>query len=632
MEAHSVAYLDREVWRELVEAATVGDFCGHWLQLQCLMIRDVQAAAVLAEAQPDEASESGRSESDRLESGTLQPVSFWPDGRSTVSDTLKHVAEQALESKQGVVSSGQGQSNGIAYPVWIGGVLKAVVVLEVAQRPEDELRAVLRSLQWGASWLENFFLRQNESLHDEEKSETTRQRLQYIIELLAHTLEQKDFNHACMVLVNDLGSQFHCDRVSLGFKKRHQIVVQTMSHSSQMDQKMNLVRAIGDAMDEAADQDATIHYPQDHHYLLITQAHARLHGDHAGGSIVSLPLKRDESDVFAVLTMEYNNAKADFSQDNIAFCEAMAVLLGPVLYAMQKNSSSLWKKAADSWRNQWSKLIGEEYLLRKFMVSGLIAAALFLFFITDEYRVSAESVIEGELRRVIAAPFDGYIKEGYARVGDELKKGQLLVLLDDDDLRLERLKWVAKKGEYSHRRQQAQADHDLAESRLARVQQTQAEAELELVNERIKRTRIVAPFDGLIVDGDLSQSLGSVVQKGEVLFEMTPLNAYRIKLKVPETEITAISVHQHGELYLTSMPGQTFAFQVQRITPISTAHDGINYFTVEASLDVPTKALRPGMEGVSKVNIGERNIFWIWTHNLFNWLRLKLWATFGLSV
>ncbi len=624
MEGHSVSYLDREVWRQLVEADTVGDFCSHWLKLQCLMLRGVQSATVLAQAPHDAA-----------ETGSFEPVTYWPDKQTGVSDTLKRVAEQALESKQGVVSQGQGQeqSSGIGYPVWIGGVLKAVVVLEVAQRSEEELRAVLRTLQWGASWLENFFLRQHApDGQADAQSDLAQQRMQQLIDLLAQTLEQKDFSHACMVLVNELSSQFNCDRVSLGFKKRNQILVQTMSHSSQMDQKMNLVRAIGDAMDEVADQDATIHYPHDHHYLLITQAHAKLNGGQAGGNILSLPLKQDEDHVFAVLTMEYSKVQTDFSANDIVFCEAMAALLGPVLYAMQNNNSPLWRKAADSWRRQWSKLIGEEYLLRKFMLAGLIAVSLFLFFSTDEYRVSAESVIEGQMRRVITAPFDGYIKEAFVRVGDTLKQGQSIVTLDDDDLRLERLKWVAKKGEYSHRRQQAQADHDLGESRLARVQQAQADAELELVNERIKRTRIVAPFDGLIVDGDLSQSLGSVVQKGEVLFEMTPLNAYRIKLKVSETEITVIRNQQQGKLYLTSIPGQTFAFQVQRITPISTARDGINYFTVEASLDTPTDALRPGMEGVGKISIGERNIFWIWTHELFDWLRLKLWSVFGLNV
>jgi len=621
MTGNSVSYLDREVWRQLIEAASIRDFCAHWLTLQCLMLRDVQSATVLAEVQPDHGDDAS----------AFEPVAYWPDQQTAVTDNLKHVAEQTLQSKQGIVSEGDGNSSGIGYPVWIDGTLKAIVVLEVVQRSEDELRAVLRTLQWGASWMENFFLRQHIPQADAQ-SGRVQQRLQHVVDLLARTLEQKDFNHACMVLVNELSSQFHCDRVSLGFKKRNQMVVQTMSHSSQMDQKMNLVRAIGDAMDEVADQDATIHYPHDHHYLLITQAHARLNGGEKGGNILSLPLKQDEEDVFAVLTMEYSNVQTDFSSGDVAFCEAIAALLGSVLYAMQQNNSPLWKKVADSCSRQWSKLFGEEYLLRKCIVSGLVVLSLFLFFVTDQYRVSADAVIEGKVRRVIAAPFDGYIKDAYARVGDKLKQGQALVTLDDDDLRLERLKWVAKKSEYSHRQHQAQADHDLGESRLARMQQEQAEAELALVNERINRTRIVAPFDGLIVDGDLSQSLGSVVQKGDVLFEMTPLHDYRIKLKVKETEIIAINNQQRGELYLTAIPGQTFVFHVQRITPIATAKDGLNYFTVEASLDSPAKVLRPGMDGVAKVGIGERNICWIWTHELVNWLRLQLWSILGLRV
>jgi len=617
MSGNSISYLDREVWQQLIEADSVSDFCGCWLKMQCLMIREVQSAVVLVESEQD---------------GLLEPASLWPDGLNEVGDNLKKVAEQALESKQGIVSSGLGESSAIVgYPVWVSGTLKAVVVLQLTERSDEQLRAVLRSLQWGTSWLDNFFLRQ-ERANSNVVSSSSSQQMQKLINLLAQTLEQKDFNHACMALVNELSNQFDCSRVSLGFKKGKQIAVQAMSHSSQMDRKMNLVRAIAETMDEVADQDATIYYPHDDHYLLITQAHARLSKSYDSNTILSLPLKCGAEEPYGVLTLEQSDGQGLLSREDVAFCDAMVALLGPVLYGIKKNHSPLWRKFADSWCNQWSKLIGEEYLLRKFIVAGLIATSLFLFFTTGEYRVSAQSVIEGNVRRAIAAPFDGYIKDAFARVGDQVKQGQILVQLDDDDLRLERLKWVAKRSEFSHRRQQAQADHDLGKSRLALMQKEQAEAELDLVNENIKRTKIVAPFDGLIVDGDLSQSLGSVVQKGKVLFEMTPLNAYRIKLKVPETEIMAIHNRQHGELYLTSIPGQTFTFQVQRITPISTAQDRINYFTVEAILDTPIDALRPGMEGVGKVSIGERNIFWIWTHELVNWLRLKLWSTFGLNV
>ena len=68
------------------------------------------------------------------------------------------------------------------------------------------------------------------------------------------------------------------------------------------------------------------------------------------------------------------------------------------------------------------------------------------------------------------------------------------------------------------------------------------------------------------------------------------------------------------------------ALAVERITPISTARDGRNYFRVEAVLEEPGDDLRPGMEGVAKIEVGRRRLMWIWTHELFDWLRLRLWS------
>ena len=46
---------------------------------------------------------------------------------------------------------------------------------------------------------------------------------------------------------------------------------------------------------------------------------------------------------------------------------------------------------------------------------------------------------------------------------------------------------------------------------------------------------------------------------------------------------------------------------------------------VEAQLERKSDRLRPGMEGVGKVYIGERKLIWIWTHGFVDWLRLALW-------
>ncbi len=126
--------------------------------------------------------------------------------------------------------------------------------------------------------------------------------------------------------------------------------------------------------------------------------------------------------------------------------------------------------------------------------------------------------------------------------------------------------------------------------------------------------------------GDLSQSLGAPVERGQVLFEVAPLESYRVIVEVDERDIADIAVGQRGELVLPSMPGDTFPLVVDKITPVSTAKEGRNYFRVEAHLENTSERLRPGMEGVGKITIDRRKLIWIWTHELIDWLRLKLWA------
>jgi hypothetical protein len=130
---------------------------------------------------------------------------------------------------------------------------------------------------------------------------------------------------------------------------------------------------------------------------------------------------------------------------------------------------------------------------------------------------------------------------------------------------------------------------------------------------------------GVVVRGDLSQQLGSPVEQGKVLFEIAPLDTWRVILKVDERDIDQMAPGMPGKLMLTSLPGQTFDLAVAKITPVATAEDGRNYFRVEARLSGAQSTLRPNMEGVAKVVAGERSLLWIWTHRLPDWLRLAWW-------
>ena len=81
-----------------------------------------------------------------------------------------------------------------------------------------------------------------------------------------------------------------------------------------------------------------------------------------------------------------------------------------------------------------------------------------------------------------------------------------------------------------------------------------------------------------------------------------------------------------GELTLSAAAEDTFEIVVDKITPVSVSGEGANYFQVEASLVETPEFLRPGMQGVGKIAVGDRQLLWIWTHKLVDWLRLKLWS------
>ena len=130
----------------------------------------------------------------------------------------------------------------------------------------------------------------------------------------------------------------------------------------------------------------------------------------------------------------------------------------------------------------------------------------------------------------------------------------------------------------------------------------------------------------LTVSGDLGQSLGAPVGRGDVLFEVAPLEAFRVVLEVDESDVRDIREGQRGSLILTSAPQQALPFEVRTVTPISTSEEGRNFFRVESELLEPPGDLRPGMEGVGKVTIGSRRLVWIWTHDLLDRLRLLFWS------
>jgi multidrug efflux pump subunit AcrA (membrane-fusion protein) len=353
-------------------------------------------------------------------------------------------------------------------------------------------------------------------------------------------------------------------------------------------------------------------------------AHGQLLRESEAGAVLTLPLARGEH-VVGALTLERPAGYA-FDAPSLQLCEAVAAVAGPIVELKLAAERGLARHAADDARALWSKLIGPRHAGLKLTAALTAAAALFLGFASGDFRVSAESTVEGEMQRVIAAPVAGFVHEAPRRAGDTVRKGELIARLDVRDLKLERVKLLGQVNQYGQQYREAMAGHNRPQAAMVLAQVDQANAQLALVQEQLARAEMLAPFDGVIVSGDFSQKLGAPVERGQTLFEVAPSSSFRIALQVDERDFSYVSVGQRGRLIVASIPHEAFPFEVTRITAVNLPKDGRNTFRVEARLEGDPGRLRPGMEGVGKIEIDERKYVWIWTHTLTDWVRLTLWS------
>jgi multidrug efflux pump subunit AcrA (membrane-fusion protein) len=269
-------------------------------------------------------------------------------------------------------------------------------------------------------------------------------------------------------------------------------------------------------------------------------------------------------------------------------------------------------------------LVGPRHLVLKTAVL-LSALVIALGFLPITYRVTAKTVIEGEVQRSMVAPFASFVVASHVRAGDVVQAGQLLCEFDNRDLLLERDRWLAEREQHARELRQSMAESDLSNVQIYDAQFRQADAQLTLAEQQLAKSKLLAPFSGIVISGDLSQLIGSPVEVGQKLFDVAPLDNYRVILEVDEGEIRHVVRDQQGGLLVSGITNAPLRFTVVNVTPVATAKDGRNYFRVEAKLDEPALTLRPGMEGIGKVEVGERRLAWVLFHSFTDWLRLGLW-------
>jgi len=586
-------------WQRLLAGETPEAFAQGWLAVQAAWIGEVRRGVL------------------HWRSSRTAAVSLAGELHAGDAVALQELAERTWATGRGQADTAlatQGRY-GISCVVEILGSPRAVAAFEVEREDPEALAVVHRQLQWGVAWIERRLAEPS------PPGDGAR-----LLDLVAAALDAADAGEAAQAVVTGLATSLGCDRVSLGLLARGDIEVVALSHSADFGRQMDLARSLAAAMNEAHDQGVTLQDPPATQGApRVTAEHEALLRAHGAASVLTVLLPAGPAGEGGALTLEHGAADG-FPPEAVRLCEAVAATLAPILFLRRREERSLPAKILESGERQLARWLGPGYPGRKLAAVAIAAVALFFSFATGEYRIAADGHLEGERRRSVVAPFDGYVAASEVRAGDRVRAGDLLASLDARDLELERLKWSSRLAQLGRQSDEARAAGERAQASILSAQIDEARAELDRIEERLARTRIVAPFDGLLVSGDLTQSLGGAVARGDLLFEIAPVTGYRAILQVDEQQIADVDLGQRGRMILAAFPREPLGLEVTKVTPVATAEEGRNFFRVEATLERASERLRPGMEGVGKIEAGERRLLWIWTRSLRTWLRLQLWS------
>jgi len=444
-----------------------------------------------------------------------------------------------------------------------------------------------------------------------------------ILALLSKIVDQTEFQLSSMVLVNEICSKFLCARVSFGINVKGYCETVAISHLEKFSKNTDASLELVGVMEECSDQNAEILYPSKSNNTLITVCHERYQRQQGMAQILSLPLRLEDR-VWAVLVVE---SLKELTQKEVLTLRFFTNQISQIMKNQYQNSLGIHRRIAFKIRDWASFWLGVEKTFTKLLILVFSLLTLYICTGTWDYKIEVSAQLVTDEVNFVSAPYDGIVFSVAAKAGDLVKKGDVLLTLDTQDLFLRQAESEAEVTRYMRETQKARADGRLADMNIAQARLEQAQAELYRINYYISMATLKAPRDGVIIQGDTKNLLGAPVAKGTSIFQIAnPVDLYA-ELKVPERDISRIQIGGVGQIALISNPSQKYDFEIENLIPVATV-DGSsgNIFLMKARLKTGVESWwRPGMSGTAKIDAGRQNILWILTHRIQDTLSLYLW-------
>ncbi len=203
--------------------------------------------------------------------------------------------------------------------------------------------------------------------------------------------------------------------------------------------------------------------------------------------------------------------------------------------------------------------------------------------------------------------------------------GQPILAMDTSALELERKELEADLSNARLPVSYTVAANDPAAASIAQGEIRSIQAQLDLVLSKLNQAVVRAPYAGIIMAPQLAELPGQIISIGEPLMMIAQDGLMSIELRVPQGSVSDLTSGSSLRFASDARPETPGISTLGELAPSAVIREGQAVFIAEADLPVDQTWLRPGMEGVAMVDVGDRPNWWLAVHKFVDAARLKFW-------
>jgi RND family efflux transporter MFP subunit len=503
------------------------------------------------------------------------------------------------------------------------GVVEAVNRLDGAPFDEDELFALTSLTETAVGALHNAGL-----LMAERKVEI----LEALVKTSGEITSTLDLDRVLQAIVNGPATVIPYERAGIALDERGGITLKAVSGTPQLNADDPQYRGLRDILRWGAILKEPLLVAQRGEEIESdreeTRAKFREYFAETGMRACHIIPLADEEGRVGILSFE--SSDPDFLSE--AHLEMIKVLASQATVALR--NASLYKEVPfatvlQPFLEKKKKFLALEKHRRVAWSVGVAAVLLFLLVFPLPLRVDGTAVVAPAHMARLGAEFEGVIKSVRVREGDLLKKGDVIANLEDWEYRSALAAAQAKYEISSAQMNRALANNDGSEAGIQRAQADYWVAEVTRAQERLNKTAIRSPIDGVVATPQIENLVGHKLKAGDTFVDIADSSQALVDVAIDGTDAGLLRPGEKARLKFESFPERTFRGQVVVVSPQGVLRDTDVVFFARVGVANPDAVLRAGMQGRGKIVTDWHSAGVVLLRKPAMWVWSKLWSWFG---